>query len=93
MTYDQMWLYHTKECTIYVTNKTMDPEVFQALSFNFTPFKAQLCKQTVIFQDLSLSVMGILNDATGTLMSCAHKDPNCRVGVIIGELMMIPALS
>ncbi|XP_026319326.1 hexokinase type 2 isoform X2 [Hyposmocoma kahamanoa] len=34
--------------------------------------------------DLSLSVMGILNDATGTLMSCAHKDPNCRVGVIIG---------
>lgn len=36
--------------------------------------------------------MGILNDATGTLMSCAHKEPNCRVGVIIGELTMISAL-
>ncbi|KAL0880127.1 hypothetical protein ABMA27_002610 [Loxostege sticticalis] len=34
--------------------------------------------------DLSLSVMGILNDATGTLMSCAHKEPHCRIGVIIG---------
>ncbi|XP_049872312.1 hexokinase type 2 isoform X2 [Pectinophora gossypiella] len=34
--------------------------------------------------DLSLSVMGILNDATGTLMSCAHKNPHCRIGVIIG---------
>ncbi|KAF9423585.1 hypothetical protein HW555_001140 [Spodoptera exigua] len=34
--------------------------------------------------DLSLTVMGILNDATGTLMSCAHKNPNCRIGIIIG---------
>ncbi|KOB66739.1 Hexokinase [Operophtera brumata] len=34
--------------------------------------------------DISVSVMGILNDATGTLMSCAHKEPDCRVGVIIG---------
>ncbi|XP_050348262.1 hexokinase type 2 isoform X2 [Nymphalis io] len=34
--------------------------------------------------DLFLSVMGILNDATGTLMSCAFKDPYCRVGIIIG---------
>lgn len=37
--------------------------------------------------------MGILNDATGTLMSCAHKNPDCRVGVIIGELTMILQLS
>ncbi|XP_034829328.1 hexokinase type 2 isoform X2 [Maniola hyperantus] len=34
--------------------------------------------------DLTLSVMGILNDATGTLMSCAHKNPHCRIGIIIG---------
>ncbi|XP_045522385.1 hexokinase type 2 isoform X2 [Pieris brassicae] len=34
--------------------------------------------------DLKLSVMGILNDATGTLMSCAFKNPNCRIGIIIG---------
>lgn len=62
------------------------------LYFQLNTLKAELCKPKVIFQDLTLSVMGILNDATGTLMSCAHKDPNCRVGVIIGELMMIPAL-
>lgn len=43
-------------------------------------------------QDLSLSVMGILNDASGALMSCAHKDPYCRIGIIIGELTMIVAL-
>lgn len=48
--------------------------------------------KTDILQDLSLTVMGILNDATGTLMSCAHKNPNCRIGIIIGELMMITAL-
>lgn len=46
----------------------------------------------VMLQDLSLSVMGILNDATGTLMSCAHKEPTCRIGIIIGELTMISAL-
>ncbi|XP_061378651.1 hexokinase type 2 isoform X2 [Danaus plexippus] len=34
--------------------------------------------------DLSLSVMGILNDATGTLMSCAHRDKYCKIGIIIG---------
>ncbi|XP_047525152.1 hexokinase type 2 isoform X2 [Pieris napi] len=34
--------------------------------------------------DLKLSVMGILNDATGTLMSCAFKNPHCRIGIIIG---------
>ncbi|XP_063381358.1 hexokinase type 2 isoform X2 [Cydia fagiglandana] len=34
--------------------------------------------------DLSLSVMGILNDATGTLLSCAHKERHCKIGLIIG---------
>lgn len=29
--------------------------------------------------------MAVLNDATGTLMSCAHKNFNCRLGVIIGK--------
>lgn len=46
-----------------------------------------------IFQDISVSVMGILNDATGSLMSCALKEPECRIGVIIGELTMIHQLS
>ncbi|XP_054737227.1 hexokinase type 2 [Anastrepha obliqua] len=34
--------------------------------------------------DLVIEVMAILNDATGTLMSCAHRNPECRIGVIIG---------
>ncbi|XP_067012604.2 hexokinase type 2 isoform X2 [Anabrus simplex] len=34
--------------------------------------------------DLQLDVMGVLNDTTGTLMSCAHKQSYCRVGLIIG---------
>lgn len=29
--------------------------------------------------------MAVLNDSTGTLMSCAHKNLNCRIGVIIGK--------
>lgn len=49
--------------------------------------------QNTIFQDLALSVMGILNDATGTLLSCAHKNPNCRIGIIIGESRTITALT
>lgn len=34
--------------------------------------------------DINISVMAVLNDTTGTLMSCAHKNHNCRIGVIIG---------
>lgn len=29
--------------------------------------------------------MGILNDSTGTLMSCAHKNHDCKIGIIIGK--------
>lgn len=29
--------------------------------------------------------MAILNDSTGTLMSCAHKNRNCKIGIIIGK--------
>jgi len=34
--------------------------------------------------NLRIDVMAVLNDTTGTLMSCAHRNPKCRVGVIIG---------
>lgn len=34
--------------------------------------------------DIEIEVCGILNDTTGTLMSCAWKNPNCRIGVIVG---------
>lgn len=29
--------------------------------------------------------MAVLNDSTGTLMSCAHKKHDCKIGVIIGK--------
>lgn len=34
--------------------------------------------------DTEIRVMAILNDTTGTLMSCAHRNPKCRIGVIVG---------
>ena len=37
-------------------------------------------------KDVKISVMAVLNDSTGTLMSCAHKNLNCKIGVIIGKL-------
>lgn len=34
--------------------------------------------------DAEIAVVALLNDTTGTLMSCAHRNPDCRVGVIVG---------
>ncbi|XP_055838672.1 hexokinase type 2-like [Episyrphus balteatus] len=34
--------------------------------------------------DINISVVAILNDTTGTLMSCAHRNKNCHIGTIIG---------
>lgn len=36
------------------------------------------------FQDVDIDVMAVVNDTTGTLMSCAHKNRECRVGLIVG---------
>lgn len=35
--------------------------------------------------DVDIDVMAVLNDTTGTLMSCAYKNKECRVGVIVGK--------
>ncbi|KAG9510747.1 Hexokinase-1, partial [Fragariocoptes setiger] len=35
-------------------------------------------------RDINLDVMAVVNDTTGTLMSCAHKNPQCRIGLIVG---------
>lgn len=35
-------------------------------------------------QDVCIDVVGIVNDTTGTLMACAHRNKNCCVGLIIG---------
>ena len=34
--------------------------------------------------DVDIDITAVLNDTTGTLMSCAHKNRKCRVGVIVG---------
>jgi len=34
--------------------------------------------------DVSIDVVAILNDTTGTLMSCAWREPRCRIGLILG---------
>lgn len=36
-------------------------------------------------KDVAIAVMAVLNDSTGTLMSCAHKNHDCKIGVIIGK--------
>ncbi|XP_011170061.1 hexokinase type 2 isoform X2 [Solenopsis invicta] len=35
-------------------------------------------------KDVKIDVCAILNDTTGTLMSCAWKNQNCRIGLIVG---------
>ncbi|XP_022160235.1 hexokinase type 2-like, partial [Myzus persicae] len=39
--------------------------------------------------DVQIDVCGILNDTTGTLMSCAWKTPNTKIGLIVGTLHTI----
>ena len=33
---------------------------------------------------MNIEVCAILNDTTGCLMSCAWRNPKCRIGLIIG---------
>ncbi|NWU90886.1 HXK2 protein, partial [Upupa epops] len=35
-------------------------------------------------QHSGLKVVAVVNDTVGTLMSCAHEDPKCEIGLIIG---------
>lgn len=41
-------------------------------------------KNFLQFQDIKILVCAILNDTTGTLMSCGWKLQNCKIGVILG---------
>jgi hypothetical protein len=36
-------------------------------------------------QDVQIEICAILNDTTGTLMSCAWKNHNCKIGAILGK--------
>ncbi|XP_039282800.1 hexokinase type 2 isoform X2 [Nilaparvata lugens] len=45
----------------------------------------ELLEQAIVRRgDVNIEVFAILNDTTGTLMSCAWKDHNCKIGVIVG---------
>ncbi|CAH1782861.1 unnamed protein product [Owenia fusiformis] len=35
-------------------------------------------------KDIDITCVAILNDTVGTLMSCAHDDHNCEIGLILG---------
>lgn len=44
----------------------------------------QLLREAVLRKKINIDVVAVVNDTTGTLMSCAHKNRECRVGVIVG---------
>uniref|UniRef100_A0A1B0ABY8 Phosphotransferase n=1 Tax=Glossina pallidipes TaxID=7398 RepID=A0A1B0ABY8_GLOPL len=45
----------------------------------------QLLKDAIARRgDIKIDVCAILNDTTGTLMSCAWKNPSCKIGLIVG---------
>ena len=53
----------------------------------------QLLRQSIRKrQDVEIDVMAVVNDTTGTLMSCAHKNRECRVGVIVGQSLSLSHL-
>lgn len=39
-------------------------------------------------QNVDIDVVAVVNDTTGTLMSCAHKNRECRVGLIVGKILL-----
>lgn len=44
-------------------------------------------------KDVQIDVCAILNDTTGTLMSCAWKNHNCKIGLIVGMFFFINIVS
>ncbi|KAL1122902.1 hypothetical protein AAG570_003227 [Ranatra chinensis] len=44
----------------------------------------QFLRDAVERRGIAIDIFAILNDTTGTLMSCAWKNHNCRVGAILG---------
>lgn len=38
-----------------------------------------------LFQINSIEVVAVVNDAVGTLMSAAHSDQQCEIGLILGQ--------
>lgn len=38
-----------------------------------------------LFQEFDLDVVAIVNDTVGTMMTCAHEEPTCEIGLIAGS--------
>lgn len=38
-----------------------------------------------VLQEFDLNFVAIVNDTVGTMMSCGYEDPECEVGLIVGE--------
>lgn len=50
---------------------------------------AELLRQALVRKrpkecNTKVDIVAVINDTTGTLMSCAHRNRNCRVGIIVG---------
>ena len=37
------------------------------------------------FQDMQVNCLAVINDTVGALMSCAHQDRECAIGLILGK--------
>ena len=42
-------------------------------------------------QDLDVECLAVINDTVGALMSCAHTDRQCAVGIILGRYLLPPS--
>lgn len=39
----------------------------------------------IYFQDIKVNCLAVINDTVGALMSCAHSDNLCAIGLILGK--------
>jgi hexokinase len=37
---------------------------------------------------MNVNCLAVINDTVGALMSCAHDDRNCAIGLILGKLLL-----
>jgi hypothetical protein len=48
-------------------------------------FAGDWCEWHWVFQINYVEVVAVVNDAVGTLMSAAHSDRQCEIGLILGQ--------
>uniref|UniRef100_A0A0K0DHH6 Phosphotransferase n=1 Tax=Angiostrongylus cantonensis TaxID=6313 RepID=A0A0K0DHH6_ANGCA len=78
---------HIAECIALFTNEQLGRTKNKLpLGFTFSfPLKQEgLTRQLIVFKDVEIDVVAVLNDTVGTLMACAFKENTCQIGVIVG---------